>query len=264
MRPLLLGFLLVAACQGASSDETPARGGPTPAPTASSPAPPAKDAGAQPVGPHTANEALRRCAESRAEIGSIADAVAHLNALIPKGGDGACLVASLPRPLSVVATTGVTSAQPAGGRGAPRLFFLLPKVVISAVPDGDGSKVLEFGEWTSTRHTLKGEIALPVVGALAADAPFKKVLQDGSRTVCATCHREEERHPTIANAFVSVAYKPEPGTFVTFEDLEELHRLCVRAEDDTGRRCAMIHALFDFGEVEEGAFPPSVETFFNR
>lgn len=261
----MLGSVLALGCQGASSEDAPPRErAATPATTGASPAPAPKDAGAQqPPGPHTPSEALRRCADARAEIGSIADAVAHLNALVPEGGDGACFVASLPRPLPVVATTGVTSAQPAGGRGAPRLFFLLPKLVISAVPDGEGSKVLEFGEWAGTRKTLKGEVSLPVQAPLAADAPFLKVLQGADRTVCATCHREEERHPTIPNAFVSVAYKPEPGTFVPFEDLEELHRLCTRAED-TGRRCAMIHALFDVGEVTDGAFSPAIETFFTR
>ncbi len=264
MRPLLLGLLVLAACSDASSDV--ATIGPRTAPTTttgSTPAPAPKDGGA-PAGPHTPNEALRRCAESPASVGSIAQAVAHLNTLIEKGGDGPCFVASLKRPLSVVATTGVTSAQPAGGRGAPRLFFMLPNVVISAVPDGDGSKLLEFGEWSGSRKTLKGEIALPVTTPLGADGPFTRVLQGTDRTVCATCHREEERHPTIPNAFVSVAYKPEPGTFVAFEDLEELHNLCVRAKDDTGRRCSMIHALFDFGEVTDGAFPPTVETFFKQ
>jgi hypothetical protein len=160
----------------------------------------------------------------------------------------------------VVATLGVTSAQPAGGRGAPRLFFMLPKLVISAVPAGDGSKLLEFGEWTGTTRTLKAEIGLPVTGPLAVDAPFSRILQGTDRTRCATCHRQEEPHPTIPNAFVSVAFQPAPGTFVTVTELEELHTLCTQA-DDPGSRCAMIHALFDFGEITQGSFAPVVETF---
>jgi hypothetical protein len=78
---------------------------------------------------------------SKGEIGSIADAITRLNALAPNG-DGPCFIATLPRPLAVVATLGVSSAQPAGGRGAPRLLLMLPKIVISAVPAGEGSKVL--------------------------------------------------------------------------------------------------------------------------
>lgn len=62
-------------------------------------------------------------------------------------------------------------------------------------------------------------------------------------------------------AFISLAFKPEPGTFVTIPELEELHRLCTMVEDE-GPRCAMIHALFDYGEITQGAFSPVVETFF--
>ena len=255
---LLIAFL--AACDSSPSEAGPISA-PTSAPSGPSTAVPAsKDAGAKDAGSHAASDALLRCAQSKGEIGSIADAVARLGALAPNA-DGPCFVATLPRPLAVVATLGVTSAQPAGGRGAPRLFFMLPKLVISAVPAGDGSKVLELGEWMGTTRTLKGEIPLPVTGPLAADAPFTRVLQGTERTLCATCHRQEERHPTIPNAFVSVAYKPEPGTVVTVEELEELHTLCTRA-DDPGSRCAMIHALFDFGEITQGSYAPVVETFF--
>jgi hypothetical protein len=186
--------------------------------------------------------------------------IARLNALGP-GTDGACFVASLPRPLAVTATIGTTSAQPANGRGAPRLFFMLPKIVISAVPAGDGNKVIELGEWAGSTRTIKGEIAVPVAGALGADAAFLRVLQGSARTTCATCHRGEEPHPTIPNAFVSLAFKPEPGTSVTVTELEELHHLCSVAEDDSPR-CGMIHALFDHGEITQGEFSPVVETFF--
>jgi hypothetical protein len=218
------------------------------------------DAGKKDAGPHVASDALLECAKSKGEIGSIADAVARVNALAPKG-DGPCFIATLPRPLAVVATTGVMSAQPADGRGAPRIFFMLPKLVISAVPAGDGSKLLELGEWTGTTRTLKGEIGLPVTAPLAADAPFTRVLQPPNGTRCGNCHRQEEAHPTIPNAFISIAFQPEPGTFVTVDELEELHTLCTQA-DDPGSRCAMIHALFDFGEITQGSFSPIVETFF--
>lgn len=257
----LWALTLLAACDAPTGRNAP---DPTPAPppssSSSSPTPP--DAGTRGPGPHVVSEALLRCAERKGEIGSIADAVARLGALAPDG-DGPCFVATLPRPLSVVATLGITSAQPAGGRGSPRLFFMLPKLVISAVPAGDGSKLLEFGEWTGTTRTLKGEIELPVTTPLAADAPFLRVLQGTDRTLCATCHRDEERHPSIGSAFVSDAFQPEPGTFVTVEELTELHERCTTAEDE-GARCAMIHALFDFGEITQGAFSPAVPTFFGR
>ena len=111
----------------------------------------------------------------------------------------------------------------------------------------------------STR-TVKAEIAIPLTAQLTADAPFLRVSKGSDRTTCGTCHREEEPYPTIPSAFLSLAYKPEPGTFVTLEELEELHDLCTRA-DDPGPRCAMFHALFDFGEITEGSFSPAVATF---
>lgn len=260
-RALALAALLCVApaCDASSTD-----GGPSSAPTASpsgspSAAPGRSDGGTTSADPHHASDAVRRCAESKGELGSIADAVARLNAL-GTNVDGPCFIATLPRPLAVVATLAKTSAQPAGGRGAPRILFLLPKLIITAVPAGDGSKVLEFGEWTGTTRTFKGEIGLPVTAPLAPDAPFVRILDTAQRTKCANCHREEEPHPTIPNAFTSLAFQPEPETVVTVPELEELHTLCTNA-DDLGTRCAMIHAVFDFGEITQGSFSPVVARF---
>lgn len=256
MRKVLGLVVLLAACDGSDGDPaSPPRTQPTTAPTSST-KPPTKDAGTVQAGPH-ANAALVKCAESKGDIASIGDVVTRLNGIIAKGGDGACFVATLPRPLSVVATLNMASAQPAGGRGAPRIFFMLPKVVITAVPDGDGSKVIELGEWTGSTSTIKGEFALPVTTPLAADAPFKRILQGTDRTVCATCHKAEAPHPTIANAFISDALRPTQ--LVTLEELEELHTLCTNA-GTVSTRCDFIHALFDFGEVTQGAFSPAVHT----
>lgn len=256
---LTLAFVLAlasVACAPSASDSgsTSSSGSSPDKPVTSDGGKDAKD-----LGPHVASEALRRCAEAKGDVGSIAEAVARLNALAPNA-DGPCFVATLPRPLAVVATNAVISAQPAGGLGAPRLFFMLPKLVISAVPAGEGSKVLEFGEWMGTTRTLKGEIGLPVTTPLAADAPFQRVLSQGTRSICSTCHRQEEPHPTLPNAFVSSAFQPARATLVTIDELEALHTLCTDA-GDPGARCAMIHAVFDFGEVTQGSFAPVVETF---
>jgi len=258
MRKVLL-LLALAACES-SSDSAPASSPseqPTTAPTSS--AKPPKDAGggAQDAGPHAANANLQKCAESKGDVNSIADAVTRLNALIAKGGDGACFVATLPRPLAVTATFNQASAQPAGGLGAPRIFLMLPKLVISAVPDGEGSKVLEFGEWMGTTSTIKAEIGLPVTTPLTASAPFERIKQGTDHTICLTCHGQEEPHPTIPNAFVSEAFKPSAP--VALEDLQELHNLCVTS-GVTSKRCDFIHALFDFGEITQGAFSPVVAT----
>lgn len=258
MRKVLL-LLALTACEASSTDASPGpspSSQPTTAPTSS--AKPAKDGGAADAGPHGASDALKKCAESKGELASITDAVTRMNAISGKGGDGACFVATLPRPLAVVATLNTVSAQPAGGSGAPRIFFMLPKLVISAVPDGDGSKVLEFGEWTGSTSTLKGEIGLPVTTPLAPSAPFDRILQGGDHTACGTCHGVEDPHPTIPNAFISNALRPKNE--VTLESLEELHTLCISAGNESSR-CTFIHALFDFGEITQGAFSPVVGTF---
>lgn len=250
-----LALLVIAGCSEGSVTEPE----PSPSPSSSSTAQAPPSAGVDAGPAHAPSAALKRCAASPTEPASIADGVALLNALAP--ADGPCFVAALRRPLSVVATRGVTSAQPAASKSSPRLFFLLPKVAISAVPEGEGGKLLEFGQWTSATQTLKGEIALPVTTPLAPDAPFKKVLQDPYRTVCGTCHRGEHGHPSIPGAFISAAFKPEPGTFVTVAELAEHHAACAQSADPSPR-CEMFHALFDFGAVTQGAFAPEVETFF--
>lgn len=208
---------------------------------------------------HQASDALRRCVGAAGALGSITEAVTRLNAL-PAPADGPCFVATLPRPLAVVATTGIFSAQPAAGSASPRLFFLLPKLVVSAVPAGDGSKVLEFGEWITPTRTAKGEVALPVVTPLLPDAPFTRVDRGNGRSACGLCHRGEEPHPSIAHAFVSAAFKPDRGTEVPLGELRKAHDACIR-DADPSDRCAMFHAVFDFGEVVAGAYADDVETF---
>jgi hypothetical protein len=59
----------------------------------------------------------------------------------------------------------------------------------------------------------------------------------------------------------SSSTEPEPGTFVKLAELQKLHAACAR-DDDPSERCAMLHAVFDFGEVTAGAFAQDVETFF--
>jgi len=261
MRLLHLTAILIVAGCGSSAPAA----GPTEPEVETGPA--AQDGGAQDgaeasARPHPLSAALQNCSQKRAELKTITDAVLRFNALAPTT-DAACFLATLPRPLAVVATTGVTSAQPAGGKDSPRLFFLLPTLVISTVPSGEGSKAVEFGQWTAPGRTLKGEIGLPVQAPLGDNAAFDRILQGGDRTVCSTCHRYEERSPTVASGFVSAAFKPEPGTFVTVAELRKLHDRCTD-QADTSARCEMFHAVFDFGDVSQGTFPNEVETFFPR
>ncbi len=215
--------------------------------------------GPQVTVPHAASAELQACAKVSGEVGSIAAVVERLNAL-PGQPDGACFAASVPRPLALVATTGITSAQPANSRASPRIFLMLPALVAGVVPDGDGAKLLELGEWVTATRTLKGELELPVVAKVAPGDPFKHVLFSRPDTTCALCHRDETPHDSIPGAFVSVAYKPQPGSFVSVESMAAAHEACVESGEESSR-CTMWHALFDFGVVTQGAFGVGVETF---
>lgn len=209
---------------------------------------------------HQANAALQACAavEHPEQVTTISAAISRLNAL-PTPVSPACFVASLARPLDVVATTSIFSAQPAASRESPRMFLFAPELVVSVVPEGDGARLLEFAQWMTPTRTLKGEVELPFASKLTEEAPYLKTHSTFGVTSCGLCHRSEEPHPTIDGGFVSDAYRPAPDSLVPLSELRAQHEAC--AHEEQTERCAMFHALFDFGAVREGAFSTSVGLF---
>lgn len=205
-------------------------------------------------GTHRASAELMRCAIGRKEPTSIPDQITRINALVP--ADAPCIIASLPRPLSVVATKSRESAQPAGGDDSPRLFFVLPKLVVAAVPSGQGSRVIELGErLQGGTRSVKGELEVPVNAALPSDAAFTRVLNtQGIATSCGTCHGTE-RTTSTPKAFVSDVIQPRLDQDVSVEQLSAMHDRCV-TEADPSDRCAMLHAVFDLGTVRQGSLAP--------
>lgn len=238
---LIAGALALAGCSGASGRPD---GGPP-------------DAGPGPG--HRVPDALLACAASPTPVGSIAQAVGRLNAL-PPPVTAACFVASLARPVDVVATSSVVSLQPAAGARSPRIFVLEQGVVLSVVPEGDAGLLLELGEWDTPLRTLKGEIELPVTAPLDAGAPFARIKTGAGATTCGICHRQESPSATVTDGFVSAAFRPAPGELVKVSALAAEHQGCADA-GTSSQRCDLFHALFDFGEVRQGAFPTSVELF---
>jgi hypothetical protein len=168
-------------------------------------------------------------------------------------------VAGLPRPLDLVASTSVLSVQPGAGRENPRIFALMPGLVVAVVPVGDGAKLLELAQWVTPTRTLKGEVQLPLSALLAEDAPFTRVHTNLGPTSCGLCHRNEAPQPGVDGGFASDAYRPDPSTLVPVSELRAQHDACT--QDDLGDRCALFHALFDFGEVRQGAFSMDVDLF---
>lgn len=202
---------------------------------------------------------LTQCSRVSGPVRSIESAVTRINAL-PEPVNVACFIASLPRPLSLVANVSVTSAQPAVGKTNPRIFIFLEGMIASVVPEGPGAALLEFGQWVNATDTLKGEVLLPPTEKLTADAPLKRILFSAPSTSCGLCHREERPHDTIDGGFVSIAFQPEKNSLVSLATVRAQHQACVTGGEETSR-CEMFRALFDFGEVKSATFPPEIAFF---
>lgn len=208
---------------------------------------------------HRAPEALRSCASNPGPVSSIAQATARLNQL-PRPAFPACFVASLQRPINVLGSAGQLSLQPAVDRATPRVFIVNSTLVLSVVAGGDAGHLIEMGEWVTNLRTLKGELELPITADLTADAPYTRIKASASGSTCGICHRQEAVSPSVPNGFESAAFRPAPSDVVRVPELAAEHDGCVDA-GTVSERCDMFHALFDFGEVKQGAFANSVELF---
>ncbi len=201
---------------------------------------------------------FNRCLLEEPPPQSITDAVDRI-ALLPGPVTVPCFVASLPRPLDIVATDNIFSAQPANGRENPRVFILSEGLVLSIVMDGPGQHLVEFGEWVSSTHTIKGELSFPTEPEVDPNAPYD-VLADESSTRCGFCHLGEVESPDRPGAYVSAALQPQADTLVPINELNAEYISC--NSQRTPERCDMFHALFDQGPVREGAFDEEVQYIF--
>lgn len=191
---------------------------------------------------------------------SIDEAVQLINAL-PKPLTIGCFLQSLARPLKVNLTNSTTSAQPADSTSNPRIFVMMDALVISVVPKGVGSKVVEFSQFVDSSNTIKGEIEFPVQQNMARSAPFDRI-RFGSGTVCVFCHSGESRYTAItyADAFQSKAFRPRPDTVVPLSGLKNEFSNCSPALEP--ERCQILRGLFGQGQVIESHFPSALPTFF--
>jgi hypothetical protein len=200
----------------------------------------------------------RACQIDADEPRTIAELVEHIDAL-PHPVTIPCLLASLPRPLSLVATTSTFSVQPAMGPDNPRIFVLGEGLVLAVLPAGEGSELLEISEWVSPTQSIKAELEFPVDAPLSAEAPYD-LSYNLSVTRCGLCHPNEYPAPQRPGAYISEAMRPAPASLVEVTALHDSLERCDWAEDRP--RCELLHALLDFGPVEQGAFSDEVRVFF--
>lgn len=193
---------------------------------------------------------------------TIEDAVYLLDSL-PKPVTVECFVESLERPMTVIGSTDFISAQPAAGDAAPRIFAVYDTLIVSWVPDGDGSKVLEFAEEREGLMSVKAEINMPIEGTIAPEVAFDHIRNEGFGTVCGTCHVAEVVDPEIdyAEAYMSQAMKPALSETMRLDDLETVADWC--DPKATPRRCRIWDAVFYRGDLVDGDFPRPLPSIYD-
>lgn len=256
---LLVACLGAGACssEAARSDDE----GVASSTTAAEPEPGSADAAESSSSSGEPEPDTRRCIppqDAPASPGTVAEAVDLLNAL-PEPVDIACFLESLERPLKIHATTSSFSAQPAYDADNPRIFIFEGELVMSVVPAGEGTHLLEFGEFVDPFQTIKAELELPLEGLVAPADPYSRVrFEQGIG--CGLCHRNEHEVGTIDGEiqFASLAYQPLEFHELDERDVRDAHEAC---EGEDTRRCRILRALFDHGPVLFTVFPEDLPTF---
>lgn len=169
----------------------------------------------------------------------------------------------LPRPLDVYPTRSQFSAQPSMGEENPRIFIFSGQLILSVVPAGDGSPLLEVGELVSDTRSVKAEIPFPLTEDVTPQSMADRVAWRGEGTVCRVCHIDEspaDSERFFKGAFESDAIKPNATYDVSIESLRAQWQSC--DADEEPDRCAMLDSLFGLGEVRFRQFPQDMRVFF--
>lgn len=196
--------------------------------------------------------------DAPATIQDVVDRVHALDAVMEEPVTLECFVASLPRPIQLVASYSTFSAQPSPDRAHPRVFLFSDGLVMSIVLGGDGAHLLELAEFTSTTRSIKGEIPFPIESPIDDATPYD-ILFDDEMTGCAFCHAGEVAVEDRPGAYESDALRPTFREIVSLESMERTHASCDDELDPVG--CILLHALLDFGNVEETEFDEEIRTF---
>lgn len=196
---------------------------------------------------------------------TIADAVALANGLLAQQAPLSidCFLSSLNRPLAVLGAVSTFSLQPSpNGALNPRMFLFSGNLVMSVVPAGTGSPLVELAEYTTPVRSIKGQLEFPLTATVSDAAPYDSI-RDGTGTECGACHGGEQpaAQVTVTQAFESDVLQPVSGTNVTLEQMKNDAATCDLTQEPD--RCAILDAVLDHGQVVTGSFSPDAKTIFN-
>jgi hypothetical protein len=183
------------------------------------------------------------------------DAVVVLINSLPKPLTLDCFLRNLAPNQKVYAVDNNFSAQPSAGPQSPRIFLLQPSFVLSVVPAGSARNLLEMSQFTSSTQSVKAELEFPITTTLATDAPYTHILNaNSSGTRCFSCHSPE----TAALGFGGPAYNshvlvPDALKRVPASMLRSYAQTCASTSDQF--RCAILRAIFVYGNGQDGNFP---------
>ena len=173
------------------------------------------------------------------------------------------LLESLSRPLALNANFNTQSAQPALGKRSPRIFVILNESLsMSFVPGADPT--LEFGERNASEPGLsvKAELHFPIEDQLLPADAFTRLAPEAATgltldqaTRCGVCHAKEKPASDylVQGAFTSAIVKPSSFFAVDVAAIKRERDTCDAVSEP--ERCAVLHAIFDHGDVVQKAFP---------
>jgi len=117
-----------------------------------------------------------------------------------------------------------------------------------------------MGEATRPGQSIKAELEFPITSDVTLEDAFSRL---GFRdiTSCGVCHDGRVPAFGIEGAVESEVLRPADRELVPLDELRSEAGSC--DADIEPARCAMLHALFDHGEVVSAEFPRSVPTIFD-
>jgi hypothetical protein len=124
---------------------------------------------------------------------------------------------------------------------------------MSIVLDGPASSTIEMAYRPVPGRSIKTEILFPLAKDVTPERFFDRVLIGGNATECGNCHvaeTQEEFEGFPDGVFVSDVIPPYSIFEVSLDSLRTERTTC--NEQAEPKRCAMLSALLDFGDVQSG------------